>query len=304
MVNRLRTIRKNKGLTLEEVGKGVGLATNTISRYEKGKREPKLAIWKKLAEFYGVSVSYLQGVDLNLDDMLKKIIPELHKEYFDNYLLLKGELPKDNFTVNPKVTTTLNRLIAMKGEKKKPISFYSKEDKKFVLSPEIKKYWFNLLLPFVKDMYNDGWLIDTYISIDFLINFIASMVTRQEAIKNKMNILESYMSQLHYFDFDDPLHHLMNTSIRYSNFETAKENFGKYFSFLEEVRDKVFSKSKTEILKEVFDRRLRMEEREGDKKIIKKIKSQVDKGDTELARFLVESDNNWDDAYKEYDANN
>ncbi|XBP97372.1 hypothetical protein AAFS18_08330 [Lactobacillus crispatus] len=57
------------------------------------------------------------------------------------------------------------------------------------------------------------------------------------------------MIDLHYFAFDEPLHHLMNTSIKYSDFETAKEHFDKYFSFLEEVRDKVFSKSETEVLK-------------------------------------------------------
>ena len=34
MTNRLKEIRESKGLTLEDVGKGVGLATNTISRYE------------------------------------------------------------------------------------------------------------------------------------------------------------------------------------------------------------------------------------------------------------------------------
>ncbi|XBP97373.1 helix-turn-helix transcriptional regulator [Lactobacillus crispatus] len=72
MINRLRKLREDKGLTLEEVGKGVGLAANTISRYETGKREPRLKTWQKLADFFSVSVSYLQGVDLNLDDMLKK----------------------------------------------------------------------------------------------------------------------------------------------------------------------------------------------------------------------------------------
>ena len=62
MKNRLKEIRTKKGLSLEQVGKGVGLATNTISRYETGKREPKLETWQKLADFFGVSVPYLQGI--------------------------------------------------------------------------------------------------------------------------------------------------------------------------------------------------------------------------------------------------
>lgn len=300
MINRLRKLREDKGLTLEEVGKGVGLAANTISRYETGKREPRLKTWQKLADFFSVSVSYLQGVDLNLDDMLKKIIPELHKEYFDNYLLLNGELPKSSFSINPSTTTTLNRLIEVKGIKKKPIDFYSKDDKRFALNPEIKKYWFGLLIPFVKGMFNNGWIFDNYISTNILIHFIDLKVTEQESKKESMSVLENYLIDLHYFAFDEPLHHLMNTSIKYSDFETAKEHFDKYFSFLEEVRDKVFSKSETEVLKKAFESRSRMEERYGDKMLIKKIKKQVNDGDTKLAHFLVETLNNWDDAYKEY----
>lgn len=63
MKNRLKQLRKEKDLSLEQVGKAVGLATNTISRYETGKREPKLETWQKLADFFGVSVPYLQGIE-------------------------------------------------------------------------------------------------------------------------------------------------------------------------------------------------------------------------------------------------
>ena len=68
MKNRLKEIRTKKGLSLEQVGKGVGLATNTISRYETGKREPKLETWQKLADFFGVSVPYLQGIS-DIEDL-------------------------------------------------------------------------------------------------------------------------------------------------------------------------------------------------------------------------------------------
>ena len=68
MKNRLKQIRQKKGLSLAEVGNGVGLATNTISRYENGKREPKLETWQKLANFFNVPVSYLQGIDVNNSD--------------------------------------------------------------------------------------------------------------------------------------------------------------------------------------------------------------------------------------------
>lgn len=69
--NRLKQIRQKKGLSLAEVGNGVGLATNTISRYENGKREPKLETWQKLANFFNVPVSYLQGIDV--DEIIEQV---------------------------------------------------------------------------------------------------------------------------------------------------------------------------------------------------------------------------------------
>lgn len=36
-----------------------GINKVTISKYERGKREPKLETWFKLADFFGVSLSYL-----------------------------------------------------------------------------------------------------------------------------------------------------------------------------------------------------------------------------------------------------
>lgn len=60
--NRLTELRKKRGYTLADVGKALGVGTNTISRYETGKREPKLETWQKLADFFGVSVQYLQGI--------------------------------------------------------------------------------------------------------------------------------------------------------------------------------------------------------------------------------------------------
>ena len=61
MKNRIKELRQKNNLTLKELGQKVGLATNTISRYETGKREPKLETWQKLADYFNVSVPYLQG---------------------------------------------------------------------------------------------------------------------------------------------------------------------------------------------------------------------------------------------------
>ena len=73
MENRLKEIRQKNSLTLEKMGEKVGIAKNTLSRYESGKREPKLEVWQKLADFFNVSVPYLQGLDEHTSNRLKEL---------------------------------------------------------------------------------------------------------------------------------------------------------------------------------------------------------------------------------------
>ena len=68
-MNRIKEVRKKKGLSLQQVADAVGLGNNTISRYETGKREPKLETWQALADFFNVSVPYLQGIDEEIYDL-------------------------------------------------------------------------------------------------------------------------------------------------------------------------------------------------------------------------------------------
>ena len=62
-MNRIKELRKENNLTLKELGQKVGMANNTLSQYETGKREPKLETWNKLAEYFSVPTSYLMGTD-------------------------------------------------------------------------------------------------------------------------------------------------------------------------------------------------------------------------------------------------
>ena len=75
MQTRLKELRKELGLTQEELGEQVGLANNTNSRYETGSNEPtKFETWHKLADFFNVPVDYLLGISkdrstLTIDDL-------------------------------------------------------------------------------------------------------------------------------------------------------------------------------------------------------------------------------------------
>ncbi|MCS8594534.1 helix-turn-helix domain-containing protein [Leuconostoc citreum] len=69
MPNRLKELRNSKGLSMKQMSKDLvkkkyfdNITDATLSNYENEKREPKLDTWKKLADYFGVDVGYLQGV--------------------------------------------------------------------------------------------------------------------------------------------------------------------------------------------------------------------------------------------------
>ena len=66
MKNRIKELRKKKHLTLKELSQqlkntGFNVSPDTLGKYERAEREPKLKTWEKLADFFHVPVSYLQG---------------------------------------------------------------------------------------------------------------------------------------------------------------------------------------------------------------------------------------------------
>lgn len=56
----LRTREHISGRTLSEL---IGLSNGTVSRYERGEREPGARVIVRLAEFFGVSTDYLLGAN-------------------------------------------------------------------------------------------------------------------------------------------------------------------------------------------------------------------------------------------------
>lgn len=50
----LKAIRINKKLSQEEASKLIGISTDTLSNYERGKRFPDIPILKKIEEVYEV----------------------------------------------------------------------------------------------------------------------------------------------------------------------------------------------------------------------------------------------------------
>lgn len=59
---RLRTLRLERGLTLDELSEQTGISTSTISRLETGKRSPTLQLLLRIRRIYGVPLDDLVGV--------------------------------------------------------------------------------------------------------------------------------------------------------------------------------------------------------------------------------------------------
>lgn len=87
MKNRLKKLRIEKGLTLDDIQKQTGINRATYNNYESGKTEPKLETWMNLSNFFNVPLAYLQGrsdVKDPISDRNKLVhdLTELNKEEF------------------------------------------------------------------------------------------------------------------------------------------------------------------------------------------------------------------------------
>lgn len=60
---RLIGLRTIKGVSQDTVAEACNISRVALSRYENGSRMPRIEISSRLAEYYGVSVDYLLGLD-------------------------------------------------------------------------------------------------------------------------------------------------------------------------------------------------------------------------------------------------
>lgn len=63
--SRLRAARQKNGFTLREAGTELRIPHSTLANYEIGRTQPDIETLGRLAEFYGVSVDWLMGVQIN-----------------------------------------------------------------------------------------------------------------------------------------------------------------------------------------------------------------------------------------------
>ncbi len=99
--DRLRELRNEKGLTLDDLKDILDTTKATLSRYENDKRYPKIEFANRAASFFNVSVDYLLGTtdDRSIKEKAYQIDEKSNevKKLFKN---LESDLLKDGYKIS------------------------------------------------------------------------------------------------------------------------------------------------------------------------------------------------------------
>lgn len=87
--SRISSLRKQKGLSQQELADRLNVSKSSIAMYETEKREPDFEILERLAEYFSVSIDYLigransntlVGVNLNVDPEIADLLEKLQQK--------------------------------------------------------------------------------------------------------------------------------------------------------------------------------------------------------------------------------
>lgn len=88
----LKTLRKNKGVTQEELAARLNIVRQTVSKWEKGQSVPGAEMLVKLAEIFEVQVSQLLGSRIELDAQPDALAEQLAR--INEQLVIKNRRTK------------------------------------------------------------------------------------------------------------------------------------------------------------------------------------------------------------------
>lgn len=94
--DRLRQLRIERNLTQAEIAKAIGVSPATIGNYEQGTREPRNnEMWKKLADYFGVSVDYLMDKETNYIPLNQRVlnIDDAESSNRDTFKQFRTDIP-------------------------------------------------------------------------------------------------------------------------------------------------------------------------------------------------------------------
>ncbi len=89
---KLKTLRKEKGLTQVQLARRIGVTKSVVSAYETSSRYPSYDVLIKFASIFGVSTDYLLGVEKNRTLDISPLTPEQQRAVAHIVELLKPHL--------------------------------------------------------------------------------------------------------------------------------------------------------------------------------------------------------------------
>lgn len=117
MKDRIKAIRKNLGITQQEMADRIGIKRNTIANYEIGRNVPIDAVISLICREFGVNEVWLRTGEGGDDNMFAKVTED------DRYAINLGKL---TITENQIAKNMLNAIAEASPEKLKHIEEFMK----------------------------------------------------------------------------------------------------------------------------------------------------------------------------------
>ncbi|HEL0682462.1 TPA: helix-turn-helix transcriptional regulator [Streptococcus equi subsp. zooepidemicus] len=119
-MNRLKELRKEKGLTQQGLADDIGVHFRTLQNWENGESQIKPDKAQALADYFGVPVGYLLGFEqqlINDNEFLRDENTRLNKEFSAlNYAVAKANLLDKLIEEDYILQSTLDKCIAKLDE--------------------------------------------------------------------------------------------------------------------------------------------------------------------------------------------
>lgn len=147
MKNRIREMREKQGFTQQQLadifdGRGINVSKDALSKYENNLRNPSELKWQQMANYFGVSTDFLKGKGIRKNEIVDKLIEDIHKRYFDFH----NKINFDNGQLRQYVTEYL----MYTGQAMVPLSFYPNGGP-YKLNPTIKEFWKGCFKQLIED---------------------------------------------------------------------------------------------------------------------------------------------------------
>ena len=108
---RLRQLREHRGLTQEELAKGLGVTKGSVSNWELGVRTPKSKeMMEIIADFFNVDMNYLYGKEYDVETDVNEMIQQLrYRPELRMIFSLSAKATPEDVERTIKIITALDR---------------------------------------------------------------------------------------------------------------------------------------------------------------------------------------------------